>query len=145
MSQQNPQLLSAVSMLTSGHTNTIASLYLSSLLTWSQLPTLLTLNTERLTASYRLLAEFLRKWSIDFVTPTHGIFVFARLAKNAKNVDEEKKFYDALALHGVNVAQGRYFRGVERSYGWARMRFSVDSEVMRSALTQMESFLSQRR
>lgn len=97
-----------MSILTSGHTNNIASIYLSTLLTWSQLPTLLSLNAERLTASYRLLADSLRKWGINFVTPTHGIFLFAKLAKNAKNAEDEKTFYDRLALHGVKVGPGAF-------------------------------------
>lgn len=141
ISQQNPQLRSAVALLTKNHTNSVASLYLSSLLNWSQLPTLLTLNSERLTASYNLLASSLRAWKIDFVTPTHGLFLFAKLAKKAKNASEEKTFYDKLALQGVNVAQGRFFRGVEGDFGWARMRFSVERNVMETALLRIETFL----
>ena len=133
-----------MSLLTSSHINNISSLYLSSLLSWSQLPTLLQLNTERLTASYALLAESLRKWGIDFVTPTHGNFLFVRLAKNARSAEDEKRFYDGLSLKGVHVAQGRLFRGVDRSFGWARVRFSVDSEVMKVALARIESFLGQK-
>lgn len=132
-----------MSLLTSSHLNTIASLYLSSLLSWSQLPTLLKLNTERLTAAYMLLAESLRKWDIEFVTPTHGNVLFAKLAKNARTAEEEKRFYDGLALHGVHVAQGRLFRGVDRNFGWARIRFSVESQVMNVALSRIESFLLQ--
>src|SRR5689334_3837872 len=88
ISQHNPQLISAVARLASGHTNNIASVYLSSLLTWSQLPTLLSLNTERLTASCDLLAEALDRWGIEYVPPTHGNFLFAKLAKVAKSAKE---------------------------------------------------------
>ncbi|KAH7350503.1 pyridoxal phosphate-dependent transferase [Pyrenochaeta sp. MPI-SDFR-AT-0127] len=95
----------------------------------------------RLTASYNLLASSLRAWKIDFVTPTHGLFLFAKLAKKAKNASEEKTFYDKLALQGVNVAQGRFFRGVEGDFGWARMRFSVERNVMETALLRIETFL----
>lgn len=98
------------------------------------------LNSERLTASYRLLAEFLRTWGIDFVTPTHGLFLFAKLAKSATSADDEKRFYDQLTLHGLRVAPGRFQNGVEGDYGWARIRFSVSTDVMRDALKRLESF-----
>lgn len=121
--------------------NNVASAYLSGILTWWQLPTLLALNSERLTASYRLLAEALRSWKIDFVTPTHGVFLFAKLATKAKSANDEKQFFDRLALHGVFVAQGRFHKGVEGDYGWARIRFSVSTEVMKTALKKLEAFL----
>ncbi|KAF1845286.1 PLP-dependent transferase [Cucurbitaria berberidis CBS 394.84] len=143
VSQQNPQLLTSVSLLTLSHTNNIASLCLYHLLTWSQFPTLLTLNSERLTASYRLLATFLHKWRIDFVTPTHGIFLFAKLVKNARSVEDERSFYDRLALHGVKLGQGRFYRGVEGDFGWTRIRFSVSIDVLKSALASIDSFLLQ--
>ncbi|KAF2853187.1 PLP-dependent transferase [Plenodomus tracheiphilus IPT5] len=143
ITQQNPHLLSAISLLTMHHTNSVAISYITSLLTWSQLPTLLDLNTERLTASCRLLTEALCSWDIDIVTPTHGIFLFAKLAKNAKSATDEKRFYNRLAVHGVRVAQGRFHKGVEGDYGWARIRFSVSPAVMRDALKRIEVFLSQ--
>lgn len=83
----------------------------------------------------------MESWRIEFVTPTHGICLFARLAKNAKNAADEKRILDQLALQGVQVAHGRKFKGVERSFGWARIRFSVHVDIMRSALEKMDTFL----
>lgn len=143
ISQQNPQFLSAISLLTLNHTNSVAALYLSALLSWSQLPTLLALNSERLTRSCRLLTKALRSWDIEFVPPTHGIFLFAKLAKNAQSAADEQRFYDRLAAHGVHVAQGRYYKGVEGEFGWARIRFSVSSVVMGDALERIGAFLLQ--
>ncbi|KAF2634811.1 PLP-dependent transferase [Massarina eburnea CBS 473.64] len=142
ISQQNPQLVAAMSLLTTSHVNNVASLYLSSLLTWSQLPTLIALDSERLSASYRLLATTLQQWRIDFITPTHGIFVFAKVARNAKTVEDEIEFYDRLAVHGLRVGPGRLYRGVERDFGWARIRFSVSQGVMEEALGKLSTFLA---
>jgi DNA-binding transcriptional MocR family regulator len=130
--------------LTTSHTNNLASLYLSSLLAWSQLPTLLQLNSERLTASYRILAEVLRKWQIEFITPTHGLFLFAKLAKYVKTADEEKRFYDSLAVSGVKVGQGRFYDGAKGDFGWARIRFSLPAKEMERAVERIEAFFSQR-
>jgi gliotoxin/aspirochlorine biosynthesis aminotransferase len=141
VSQQNPQLCKAVALLTASHTNNIASLYLSSLLGWSQLPTLLALNSERLTESYSLLAEALDQWKIDFVAPSHGIFLFAKLGMGIKSVVEEKAFYNRLAVQGVRVSPGRFYNGPEFEYGWARIRFSVSPDTMQIALERIVSFL----
>lgn len=131
-----------MALLTTSHTNNISSLYLSSLLGWSQLPTLIALNSERLTESYQLLATALKEWSIDYITPTDGIFLFAKLAKNAKTVDDEIDFYNRLARHGVLVGPGRFYKGVETDFGWARIRFSVRADHMRSALERISTFLT---
>lgn len=128
-------------MLTDSHTNNVSSLYLSSLLTWSQLPTLLALNSERLTESYQLLAEALTQWKIDFVTPTHGVLLFAKLGMNIKSVVEEKAYFNRLAVQGVRVSPGRFYNGVELEYGWARIRFSISIDEMHTALERIASFL----
>jgi DNA-binding transcriptional MocR family regulator len=99
------------------------------------------LNSERLTESYQLLAASLQQWDVQFVQPTHGIFLFAKLAKNARTAEDEKRFFDSLALQGVRVGAGRFYKGVELEYGWARIRFSVSKEVMATALAKIGSFL----
>ncbi|ORX90764.1 pyridoxal phosphate-dependent transferase [Clohesyomyces aquaticus] len=145
ISQNNPELRQGLSLLTYCHTNNIASLYLSSLLAWSQLPTLLALNSERLTDSYRVLEEALHKWDVSFVPPTHGIFLFARLARNARTVEEEMEFFNRLARHGVRVSPGRYYNGVDpelAQLGWARIRFSISVKDMVTAVSRISTFLT---
>lgn len=127
--------------LTSTHPSSISTLYLSSLLTWSQLPTLLALNPERLSLSYNILASFLRRHNINFVVPTHGLFLFARLAKKAVTIHDENAFFQDLELRsGIKVAPGGGFSGVEKDVGWARMRFSISVEDMEEAVEKLEDF-----
>lgn len=128
-------------MITSNHASNVASLGLSALLKWSQLPTLLALNSERLTESYRILAHTLQEANIDFVTPTDGIFLFAKLAKRAQTAEEEAAFFDRLAKRGILVAPGRKFQGVERDFGWGRLRFSVPTSIMKVAAERIAAFL----
>jgi hypothetical protein len=59
-----------------------------------------------------------------------------------KSVIEEKAYFNRLAVQGVRVNPGRFFNGVELEYGWARIRFSVSIEVMKSALEKIEAFLA---
>jgi hypothetical protein len=58
-----------------------------------------------------------------------------------KTAEEEKEFYDRLAIHGVRVGPGRYYKGVEREFGWARIRFSAPEAVMEVALEKLSTFL----
>ncbi|KAG9187385.1 hypothetical protein G6011_05256 [Alternaria panax] len=145
ISQQNPSLLKAMA-LTCTHPSSISNLYLNSLLTWSQLPTLLALNSERLALSYNILASFLRRHNIDFVTPTHGLFLFARLANKAVTIRDETSFYRNLELQsGVKVALGGAFNGVEKDIGWARMRFSISVEDMEEVVEKLDHFFKRTR
>ena len=128
--------------LTSTHPSSLSTSHLSALLTWSQLPTLLALNSERLTINYNMLTSVLRKHDIPFIAPSHGLCLFARLAKRARTELEEVRFYDELAKRGgVRVAQGKSFRGVERDFGWARLRFSVPVAEMEDAVRRIDDFL----
>jgi gliotoxin/aspirochlorine biosynthesis aminotransferase len=129
-------------MLTAAHVSGVSSLYLRSLLSWTQLPTLLTLNTERLTASCRLLIDSLKQWKVPYVQPTHGILIFAKLAKNVKNAEEERGFYERLAKHGVIVSPGQFYNGVELDYGWARIRFAISFNDLKMAIAKISTFLA---
>ncbi|KAH3904619.1 hypothetical protein HBI56_214050 [Parastagonospora nodorum] len=143
ISQQNPSLLTLMSLLTKYHVSVMVSTYVTTLLTWSQLPTLLKLNSDRLTTSCQLLTNSLAKWNIEFITPSHGVFVFAKLAKCAKSAADEEKFYDKLAKAGVRVGEGRLYKGVEGEYGWARICFSLPVDVLQTALGRIEGVLAE--
>lgn len=84
----------------------------------------------------------MKKWDIPFVTPTHGIFVFARLGKTVGSAVEEKAFFNRLAVQeGVRVGHGRLFCGVETEFGWARVRFGLGVEEMAEAVRRIGRFL----
>lgn len=131
-----------MSLLTSQHTNNLAALYLSSLLTWTSLQTLISLNSSRLTASYRLLAKVLQELHVEFVVPTDGIFLFAKLGKHVQSLEEEEDFYRRLEQHGVKISLGSMYKGVDKEYGWARIRFSIPTKVMEVALERIEAFMA---
>ncbi|RMZ74583.1 spindle pole body component alp14 [Pyrenophora seminiperda CCB06] len=140
LSQQNPTLLSALTLLCP-QPSSLPALYLSSLLSWSQLPTLLALTTERLTTNYTLLASCLSRHNIEFITPTHGVVLFARLAKRAASSEEENELFEALEGKGVRVGRGAWYSGVERCYGWAGIGFGCGKEDMEGAVARMENVL----
>ncbi|KAL6712143.1 hypothetical protein ACN47E_000020 [Coniothyrium glycines] len=141
LTQSSPPLLAAVSLLATPPSTLSASL-LAPLLAWPLLPTLLALNASRLTARYALLSSFLAARDIEFITPTHGLFVAARLARGVKSVREEAQWFDALERdEGVRVARGSGFRGTDGEFGWGRVRFSCGEEELRRAVEGMGRFL----
>ncbi|KAK1917487.1 hypothetical protein P3342_000200 [Pyrenophora teres f. teres] len=144
ISQSSPPILSALSTLTP-RPSTLPAHYLTSLLSWSQLPTLLALTNERLTSSYHVLAAFLQRHDIEFVVPTHGVVLFARLARTAANKAEEKRFFEALERGGVRVGRGEKYGGVERCWGWAGLGFGVGRGVMEEAVGRMEGVMVRKR
>jgi DNA-binding transcriptional MocR family regulator len=145
ISQHSPELIRAMTLLTTTHANTISTLYLLSLLSSPHLPTLLALNSERLTASYQVLAECLHKWRIEFVEPTHGLFVFARLTKNVRTMEQEQSYSTQLLQAGLKVSPGQSYRGKKGEFGWARIRFSLAGEMMEDAVAKLDAFFEQRR
>ncbi|KAH8725120.1 pyridoxal phosphate-dependent transferase [Phaeosphaeriaceae sp. PMI808] len=98
----------------------------------------------RVVPSYCVLAACLVKHGIEFVEPSHGLFLFARLARRARCAGDEEAVFEALARGGVRVAEGRFYTAVEGDFGWARICFSVGVEVMQEAVGRIEAFLTQR-
>ncbi|KAI4656760.1 uncharacterized protein J4E78_006651 [Alternaria triticimaculans] len=140
VSQQNTPLLSSLA-LTATHPSSLSTIYLTSLLTSSLLPSLLTLNTSRMSTSYNMLASFLRRHDIEIVVPTHGPFLAAKLAKKTRTSEEENAFWRELeGRGGIKVAPGRAFNGVEKDGGWARVNFAVREEVMQEVVGKLEEF-----
>jgi DNA-binding transcriptional MocR family regulator len=78
---------------------------------------------------------------VTFVTPTDGIFVFAKLAKHAQSIEEEQDFFTRLAQQGIYLGPGNMFNGVDKDFGWARIRFSIPAKVMEVALERITAFL----
>lgn len=87
-----------------------------------------------------MLARAFQQWNIEFVTPTDGIFVFAKLARNARTFKDEAAAFERLAEQGVVVSPGRFFHGVETDLGWARIRFSIPLGVMNVAVKRIGLF-----
>ncbi|KAH7083187.1 pyridoxal phosphate-dependent transferase [Paraphoma chrysanthemicola] len=141
ISQQNPTLLQTLSLLTTSPISAISSIYLTSLLSWSQLPTLLNLNSERLTSSYTILAESLRTCKIDFITPTHGLFLWAKIARSAAEV---KSVVNGLSSVGIKLSQDMVVKGGEGDVGWVRIRFAMSAREMSDVARRLEGYFAGR-
>ncbi|KAJ8071247.1 hypothetical protein OCU04_001582 [Sclerotinia nivalis] len=138
VSQFNIPLRTAISLLSYASISTLSSLYLKSLLASPSLPLLLETNSERLTASYKLLADSFSKWKIEFLPATEGIFIFAKLARDARTQEEADEVFAKLARNGVLVSPGNFYNGIPQEVGWARVTFSVPVQVIEEAIMRME-------
>ncbi|KAF7872251.1 hypothetical protein EAF04_003175 [Stromatinia cepivora] len=142
VSQFNIPLRTATSLLSYASVSTLSSLYLKSLLASPSLPLLLETNSERLTASYKLLADSFSKWKIEFLPATEGIFIFAKLARDARTQAEADEVFAKLAKNGVLVSPGSFYNGIPQEVGWARVTFSVPVQVIKEAVMRMEKIIS---
>ncbi|KAG9238582.1 pyridoxal phosphate-dependent transferase [Amylocarpus encephaloides] len=95
----------------------------------------------RLTLSYDRLSENLKKWGIEFLPASEGMFVFAKLAKDAKTGEEADELFAELAKNGVLVSPGKFYNGINTEIGWARITFSVSLDVLQEALARMSQIL----
>lgn len=76
--------------------------------------------------------------------PTHGLFVFARLAENLRTTEHESHYFVQLLEAGLKVSPGHMYRGKAGEPGWARIRFSLAEATMRDAVTKLDAFFEQR-
>ncbi|KAI9647502.1 hypothetical protein NHQ30_003887 [Ciborinia camelliae] len=138
ISQANSPLQIAISMLSYATVSTLSSLHLKSILSSPDLPKLLVMNSERLTISYKLLADSFNKWGIEYLPATEGLFIFAKLARQAKSLEEADGVFAQLAKNGVLVSPGNLYNGIPGELGWARVTFSVSVEMIEEAIVRME-------
>ena len=123
-------------------TSSLSSIFVSSLLTSSEVPKLLQLNSERLGKAYAALTRVLQKHKIHYVPACQGLYLFARISPDATSWDEESvaiaKFRDA----GVLISGGRGYHGPESEKGWARIGFAIEQQSMEEALRRIDKCLS---
>ncbi|KAM7195037.1 PLP-dependent transferase [Rhypophila sp. PSN 637] len=159
ISQDNPSLCSAVSLLTYAGTSSLSATTVTTLLISTKLPSLLSTNSQRLSVSYSILCEGLRRMGVQLVPATEGLFVFARVFA-VGSLEEEKQMTARLRQAGLALSPGWLYHtaggggggGNESDvddvqsrrpeFGWARITIAVPGDVMRHAVARLESFLA---
>lgn len=77
--------------------------------------------------------------------PTHGLFVFARLATDLRTMEQEKLYFTQLLQAGLKVSHGQSYQGKEGEFGWARIRFSLSEGMMRNAVARLDAIFDQQK
>lgn len=88
------------------------------------------------------MTSVLEAHTVEYIPATAGLCIFARLAPEAKTLDDEAHFRNLLRESGLLVSPGRaYHIGSER-LGWFRFTFALEKAVLRRALDILERALS---
>ena len=114
---------------------------LTSLLTGARLTELLALNSERLSASYKVFAEGFQRLGVDFIRPSEGLFVFAKIGKRVKSRDEENEMAAGLEQHGLRVSPGWLYYPATHEFGWARITIAVPKNLAEDSMHRLSMFL----
>lgn len=87
------------------------------------------------------MTDFLTRRGIEFIPVTAGLFIFARIDRNAKSWEDEAMIIAKIRDAGVLVSPGKAYHGVEHEKGWARITFAVEPEELNHALKILQKVL----
>jgi aspartate/methionine/tyrosine aminotransferase len=141
ISQANKQLLLGLGLAAYWQTSALTSVFATTLLTSTELPGLLKLNSERLTNSYRYLTEAFTRWGTEFIPANAGLFVYAKLVESVTSWEKEAALVKSLEDSGVIVSPGKKFDGPKEARGWVRITFAVPLKVLEEAVRRIEGCL----
>ena len=143
ITQNNPTLRLGASLTTLYQVSSLTSTFITALLTSPSLPSLIELNSERLSRSYKIISSTLRELNLDFIPANAGLFVFVKVAPGATTWDEEAAVVEGLRESGVIVSPGKPYNGNEEEKGWARITFAVPEDVLIEGMARLKSCIAQ--
>ncbi|QYS97979.1 hypothetical protein H0G86_005180 [Trichoderma simmonsii] len=142
ISQYNPEIIVGLSLASNTQTSSLAAIFTRSLLASNQIDALIQLNRKRLSISYGLLTSWLQMNEFDYIPANAGIFVFARLCKQALTWNDEAALVQKCKEFGVLISAGRSYHRLETEKGWVRVTFAVEPNVLQKALGILARVLS---
>jgi gliotoxin/aspirochlorine biosynthesis aminotransferase len=141
ITQSNPSLRTGIALLNSTTVSSLPTLATTAILTSPRLPNLLALNRARLASSFAILRSYLLRWDVEFITPTAGLYVFAKLGKDVGTEQEENEMVEKLKREGVLVLGGKQFKAGVEGRGWVRIGFCVGEGMLKEGLERVERCL----
>ena len=111
---------------------------MTALLTSPKLPSLLALNSELLADNLQILKSFFTRHDITHIPSYAGLYVFAKMAKDAHSWEEEESSVQRLKEAGVLVSAGRGYHGPQSEMGWMRVGFAVEKSLLEEAVKRMD-------
>lgn len=141
VSQANKPLIDGVSFSSFWEISSLTTSYTVTLLTSSELPRLVELNSVRLTRSYEMMTAALDRWGIEYIPVHAGVSLWARITKTTTTWEEEAAKVKILFDEGVAVAGGKPYFSTYGQIGWVRILFAVKEDVMKEAIKRMKRVL----
>ena len=123
-------------------TSTLSSIFVSTLLNSPEVPKLLALNSDRLAQAYLSVTTVLKKHNIFYIPAYAGLYLFAKIAPNAKRWEDESSKIQTLKEAGVLVSPGKSFHGPDNEKGWARICFGIEKSKLEEALRRLDHALA---
>lgn len=143
MTQANPEMAIGLALASNTTISTLSSIFVSALLTSPEMPKLLAWNSDRLAEAYRSLTAVLRKYDIPYLPAYAGLYLFAKIAPDADNWDDESRAVQKFKNAGVLVSSGRGYHGPENEKGWARIGFAIEKPKLKEAIRRIDCALAE--
>jgi aspartate/methionine/tyrosine aminotransferase len=141
ITQNNEKLIIGLALAANTQISALSTIFVTSLLTSPKLPSLIDLNSNRLSIAYQKLTSLFKNYDIPYIPCNAGLYVFARLAKDATSWDDESMLVTRMKEAGVLVSPGKAYHGPEHEKGWMRVGFAVKDEDLEKATKRMASVL----
>ncbi|KAI0487045.1 pyridoxal phosphate-dependent transferase [Xylaria cf. heliscus] len=140
ITQQNPELRHALSILNRFRVSNVSSLIglglFSDLLA---LEAIFAKNKLDLRRAAEYVGDFLAFQNVSFYRPTAGCFLWARLGGSSATKESDVALWQTFASAGVALAIGGAFNETER--GWFRITFALPREDLEKGIRRIEAAL----
>ena len=142
VTQGSPEMAVGLALASNTTTSTLSSIFVSTLLNSPEVPKLLALNSDRLAQAYLSVTTVLKKHKIFYIPAYAGLYLFAKIAPNAKRWEDESSKIQTLKEAGVLVSPGKTFHGPDNEKGWARICFGIEKSKLEEALRRLDHALA---
>ncbi|KAJ4357162.1 uncharacterized protein N0V89_001737 [Didymosphaeria variabile] len=137
VTQFNEEMAVALALAANTQISALSTIFVTNLLTSPKLPSLIALNSQRLSIAYQKLTSFFKENQIPYIPCNAGLYVFAKMATKATSWDEESDVVGLLKGAGVLVSPGKAYHGPEKEKGWMRVGFSVKDTDLEKAIQRI--------
>jgi aspartate/methionine/tyrosine aminotransferase len=129
----------SVALLSSVQVSVLSTLFAKELLGSPELPTLIQRNRQKLRNAYLETTRCLKRAGITYFPCNGAVFLFCRLAPNAKDKEDEMTVFQRYIEAGVMVAPGRAYHVSGNKRGWMRVSFALEYGELQRGLARIES------
>ncbi|RMZ66210.1 aminotransferase -like [Pyrenophora seminiperda CCB06] len=141
VTQANSEMAVGLALAANTQISSLSTIFVTALLSSPQLPSLISLNAQRLAVAYTKLTVFFKKYGISYIPCNAGLYIFAKLAPHATTWEEEADMVSKFKEAGVLVSAGRGYHGPEAEKGWVRVGFAVEEAELEEAMRRMDGVL----
>ncbi|KAJ4390994.1 hypothetical protein N0V93_004593 [Gnomoniopsis smithogilvyi] len=141
ITQFNREMAVGLALAANTQISVLTSIFVTSLLSSPDLPSLIALNSERLASAYKQITTFFKNERIAYLPCNAGLYLYVKLVPYAVTWDDEANVVSQFREAGVLVSPGRAFHGPDSEKGWVRMGFAVHPIQLQEAIKRMKRAL----